>query len=345
MHWEARFRELAAGQDGLIGIDQLPSIDCDSRHWGRARRNGRWSAPSHRVLSLVGSASTDGQRCRAAVLDAGGRAVLCGESTLAWCGLRGFDLSTVHVTRRRGTTNKPARLARVHRLRDLDDSEICLIRGMPTVTPLRAIWSEASRYANERWHERGLVRIGRLLDDANRLKLVTWAELHQSIDNLQRRGRAGTRLLRELAADRQPGTAPTESRNEDQFEAILAGAGSRPFVRQRLVGGTGPVGRTDHRDPELPVVVEVNSLAFHSLPSDRRADEERYAALVEAGFTVAVIWEDDLWSRQRNVIDTVAEVRRRGRVGEPAVIHSAGCPWPEDPTRIIVGDDQPVTRG
>lgn len=143
MHWEDRFRRLAVKQDGLVGIDQLTRIDCDSRHWGRARRNGRWAAISRRVLCLVGSPPSDAQRARAALLDAGGSALLCGDSTLAWCGLRGFDLSTIHVTRRRGTTNKPAQLAQVHRLRALEPSETCVLRGMPTVTPLRAIWSVA----------------------------------------------------------------------------------------------------------------------------------------------------------------------------------------------------------
>lgn len=345
MHWEGRFRQLAHSQDGVVGIDQLSSIDCDSRHWGRAKRNGRWTSLSRRVLRLDGTPASLGQRVHAALLDAGGGAVLHGRSTLAWVGVGTFDLATVHVGRRRGTRSDRAELAIVHRLRNLRDCDVCVMRGVPTVTPLRAIWSEASRYGNDRWHERGLRRIARLLDDAHGKNLLSWEALHDSVDDLQRSGRAGTRLMRELAAERLPGTSPTESRNEDRFETVLSGTDMPPMLRQRVVGGEEQIGRTDYRDAELPMVLEVNSIAFHSLPSDQRADEGRYAALVGAGFTVCVIWEPDVWSRPGNVVDTVREARRRARRGECVVVHSAGCPWPPDPDRITIPAVGPATRG
>ena len=345
MHWEARFRTLAAEQHGVVGIDQTGAIGCDCDHWWRARRNGRWEPLSDRVLLLAGTPPSEERRALAAVLDAGGDAVLHGRSTLAWCGLRGFDLSTIEVVRRRGTTNSPAMLAEVHRVRDLRDADVTTLRGVPTVTPLRAIWSEASRYGAEHWFERGLVRVGRILDDAHRARLVTWDALHRSVDDLGCRGRSGTRVMRELARTRVPGTSPTESRLEERFEEVLAGAGASPLCRQVVVGGDRPIGRADHRDPDLPMVAEVNSLLFHSTPSDQHADEARYTAMVEAGFAVVVVWEGDLWSVTSSVIRAVAEGRRRARAGRPAVIHTAGCPWPSDPDRIVVRGYEPPTRG
>ena len=186
MHWEASFRDLAGGQGGAIGRDQLPSIGCSWQHWGRARRNGRWEVVTDRVLHAAGSRPTGTRRAHAAIQDAGGDAVLHGRS--AWFGLRGFDLSDLHVARRRGHRNCPSSLAVVHRLRDLGPGDVVIVRGVPTVTALRAIWSEASRYSSERWHDVGLRRIGRLLDDAHRADLVSWAALHHSIDLLAERG-------------------------------------------------------------------------------------------------------------------------------------------------------------
>lgn len=345
MAWEARFRAVAARQEGAIGVDQLPEIGCDNRQWRSAKRSGRWIEATRRVLLLDGAPPTPGQRVHAALLDAGGGAALHGRSTLAWFGQRGFDLSDIHVTRRRGTRTAPAELAQVHRLRDLTAKDLCVVRGVPTVTPLRAIWSEASRFSNNRWHERGLVRIGRLLDDANRDGLLTWAELHASLDELQRCGRAGTRIMRELACGRPPGSSPTESRNEDRFEAVLADADMAPLLRQRVVGQDAPIGRADFRDPDLPVVVEVNSITFHSLPTDQTADERRYLRMVDAGLTVGVVWEPDLWSRPSIVRAVVTEVRRRARRHDPSIVHSAGCPWPRDPERILVEMSEPETRG
>lgn len=337
MHWEERFRRLAATQDGVVGIDQVPQIDCDNEQWWRARRSRGWEALSRRVIRVHGSPETERQRVLAGVLDAGCEAVLFAASTLAWFGLRGFDLSTIHVARTRGRTNRPCTLAVTHRLRDVRPHDLVVVRGVPTVSALRAIWAEAARFSSERRYELGVKRIGRLLDDAHNAHLLTWAALHESLEGLQRSGRAGTRVMREAARKRQPGSSPTESKNEDRFEEVLADAGRPPMQRQVVVGGHEVIGRTDFRDPELPVVAEVNSPAFHSSPSDQESDQRRYAAMVDAGFSVAVVWEQDLWGGTASVVKTVDEARRAARRGEAEVFHSASCPWPCDPGRNVVG--------
>ncbi len=339
MHWEERFRQLAATQDGVIGIDQTSAVDCDAHHWWRARRSDRWEVLSRRVLRVCGTPTTDRQRILAGVLDAGCDAVLHGPSTLAWCDLRGYDLSQIHAARTRGRTNRPCALAVTHLLRDLRPHDLTILRGVPSVTPLRAIWAEAGRFSSPRRYEQGFKRIGRLLDDAHNKRLLTWAALHESLEGLQRSGRAGTRLMRELAHDerRQPGSSPTESKNEDRFHAVLQQAGRPTMQPQVMVGGHEVIGRADFRDPDLAVVAEVNSLGFHSTPSDQASDERRYAAMVTAGFSVAVVWEGDLWGATASVVATVDEARRTARHGRPAIFHSPSCPWPYDPARTVIG--------
>lgn len=345
MHWEDTFLALAARQDGVIGRQQLPALGCDVHHWWRARRSGRWTAMSPRVLHLRGSPIGEATRARAAVLDAGSGAHLHGPSALAWFSFPDFDLATVHVVRTRPGGSRSCDLAVVHRLRDLSPADLTVVRGVPTVTPLRAIWSEASRYANPSLHDLGVRRIGRLVDDANSRGLLPWSELHRSVEALGRRGRAGSRIMAELLPRRQPGTSPTESSLEDRFETVVAHAGLAPFERQRVVGGHTVIGRVDFRDPELALVAEVNSLTFHASPSDQERDEERYAALLAAGFTVAVAWEPDLWSAPATIDALVREARTRARRDDPAVLHSPGCPWPHDPHRIIVGRRRRPLRG
>jgi len=206
---------------------------------------------------------------------------------------------------------------------------VVLVRGIVTETALRAIWTEAAQYAPDHRYEVGLARIGRLLDQAHRLGLVTWAGLHEMVDDIHERGRAGSVIMRELARQRPPGSSPTESRLEDRFEEILDLDGQRRFRRQTVLGGHEPIGRCDFADDELPLATEVNSLTFHTTPTDQAADERRYQALMDAGFTVCVIWEDDLWSRRSTVVATVVEARRYATAGDRVVIHSPGCPWPE----------------
>lgn len=147
------------------------------------------------------------------------------------------------------------------------------------------------------------------------------------MDELHERGRAGTVLMRTLAEERPPGSSPTESRNEQQFETVL-GPMARHFRRQVLLGGSTPIGRCDFAERVLPLAVEVNSLLHHAAPSDRAHDERRYRALNDAGFTLAVVWEDDLWRHPGAVRSLVDDARRHAWRGDRVVLHSPGCPWP-----------------
>lgn len=330
MHWEARMRRLAALQLGVIGIHQMRTIDADHRSWTRARRNGRWEAVSGNVLRLDGMPVTAEQRAFAGVLDAGPTAFLFGEPAMAWFGLRNRRLEPVDIGRVRSTSNRPGALARCHRLRDLRAADVVLVRGLPVLSPMRLLWWEAERLAGLPL-EWGVPRLGRVADELHRARLVRWDQLHASVRALGKRGRAGTVLMREIAVERRPGSSVTESRNEDRLVALVADAGAPPLVPQPAVGDAeAPIGRTDFRDPELPMVAEVNSLTFQSTPSDRDDDRRRYTRLVAAGFAVAVVWEDDLWSNVREVATVVARARDAARRGRPTVLHTPSCPWPSD---------------
>jgi len=340
MHWEARFREHAAQQHGLVAKFHLPGMDCTAVHWTRALDNGRWDALSPRVIRLSGTPESDEQRALAAVLDASPGAVLHGRTTLAWFGVRGYDLAQIHVARPRGLSGLTTALGKLHRLRDVRAHDVVVVRGVPTETPLRAIWSEAARFSRPELFEAGMQRIGRLLDTAHVSRLVTWAALHEAVHEIAERGRRGTTLMRALAAERQPGSSPTESRNEARLEHVLSQARVVPLRRQAVIGGHEPIGRVDFRDDALPLAVEVNSVTFHSSPSDRANDEMRYLRLNDAGFTVAVVWEDDLWSRPSAVVELVVRARRSAQQGERVVMHSPSCPWP--PPTAVLGTPLPA---
>jgi len=330
MHWEARLRRLAGLQCGVIGVHQMTALGGDHRWWTYARRNGRWQCLSGNVLRADGAADTVEQRAFAGVLDAGPGSFLVGDPAFAWLGLRNRRWEPVHVGRRRGTTNRAGALARAHRLRDVGPGDVVVVRGLPVLSPIRLLWWEAAELANLPL-EWALPRLVRVADELHRRKLLRWDQLHASIEVLGRRGRAGTVLMRAIADERQPGSSATESRNEDRLTELLAQAAAPPLRPQPLVGDDdGVIGRTDFRDDDLPMVAEVNSLTFHSTPSDRDADRRRYARLVAAGFAVAVVWEDDLWSNTADVLGAVADARAAARRGQPIVVHTRSCPWPLD---------------
>jgi very-short-patch-repair endonuclease len=323
--------KLAETQYGLVAKHHLADHDLGSNHWKEARRNGRWEELSPRVLRSRGSPESDGQRCLAAVLDATPGSMLHGPSALAWLGIQGYSLSSLHIARPRNISGLRSSLAELHELRKIRSHDVLVHQGIPTETALRAIWAEAAPYASNRNPfrvEMGARKIGRLLDQAHRKGLVTWAALRESVEDLPRRGLKGAVIMRALSQARPPGSSPTESGQEDQLEKILANNGIDPLERQVAVGGHEPVGRSDFRDPELPLVVEVNSLTFHTTPSDRQADLVRYRAYNEAGFTVCVVWEGDLWAQPRVVVETVREARRKAIRCEAVTVHSPSCPWP-----------------
>jgi hypothetical protein len=318
----------AETQCGLLAPFHLAELDLPGHLWSRLRASPHWDALSTRVLRVRGAPTSDEQRVRAAVLDVSPGGFLHGPSTLAWAGLRGYDLREIHVAQVRGFSVRPPTLGHYHRLRAVRPHDLIVLSGVVTESVLRAIWTEAAKYASPRWFEWGLDKIGKLLDEANRKGLLTWAGLHEMVDDIHQQGRGGTRIMRLLAAARQPGSSVTESGLEDRFEKILADAGVPPLRRQVWMGGHERIGRGDYRDDDLPLAVEVNSLAFHTHPSDVAADKRRYRALNDAGFTVAVMWETDLWSRPNTIVRTLRDARRMAEQRRHVVVHSPGCPWP-----------------
>jgi len=326
--WERRFIIVAARHEGLVARFHLPDIGSGPDDWWRAIRSDRWALASGRVLRAVASPMTDAQRVLAAVLDASPGGFLHGPSALAWLGVDPYQLRTLEVARLRGISGNRAELAQLHELRAVRSQDVIVFQGVPCETALRAIWTEAAHFSPERRFEIGLKKIGRLLDNAHRDNLVTWAGLHEMVEDIRQRGRAGTVLMRELARTREPGSSPTESLNETKFEEILEETGRRAFRRQIVVGGHRPIGRSDHCDDRLPLAFEINSLRYHSTPSDQAADERRYHLMNDAGFMVGVAWDRDLWSNRSGVLAIVDEARRLAARGERGVLHSPGCPWP-----------------
>lgn len=255
--------------------------------------------------------------------------MLHGRSALAWFELGSHNLAKLLVARPRDLTSTPTTLSELRQLRAVLPHHVVVVRGVPVERPLRAIWVEAARYASEPLFEIGLRNIGQLLDEAQRKHLVTWTELHQMIDEIHKQGRGGTVLMRTLAQERQPGTISTDSRLEDRFEEILRQK-SVPMPRRQVpLGGVHHIGRIDFSYEDVPLAIEVNSETFHTTPTDVAADTARYRALNDAAFTVAVVWERDLWRRPAAVVETIENARRHASNGVAATIHSPGCPWPD----------------
>ena len=64
----------------------------------------------------------------------------------------------------------------------------------------------------------------------------------------------------------------------------------------------GWIGRVDLRDPELPLIVEVQSERFHSSQIDHQLDARRIERLERAGLVVVQVTDIQAWHRPRSAL-------------------------------------------
>jgi hypothetical protein len=298
-------REQAEQQRGLLTRAQFRAAGA-TRHMIRHRlATPDWEAVSDRVIRLTGAPQTQEQRATAAVLDAGPLAWLSHEAAAAWWGLPGYSLDrlkVVDVARPRGDRRVPVTLGRVHEVLDSLPHHVKVHNGLRVVAPAVLIYELAGKY-----HP---LRLARVCDNAWSRRLFDGRTLHRAFDDLQDRGRPGTQKMRELLAVRGVDYVPPASGVEGRFAEILADHGERPMRRQVDSGGQTWTGRVDFRDFDYPLIVEINSDMYHRSLCDQAEDEARYAALREAGFTVLVVWDTDVFHRPATVVAEVRAARR-----------------------------------
>jgi very-short-patch-repair endonuclease len=139
----------------------------------------------------------------------------------------------------------------------------------------------------------------------------TLTALHQTLDELARRGRPGIVVMRAILAERPPGSRLPQSGLERRFEHILLDAGEPPLERQVDVGGHEWLGRVDFLDRPLLLIVEVDSILHHTSPFDRARDAARDEALVAAGYRRALrVPEEHIWYEPRLALHAVRTARR-----------------------------------
>jgi very-short-patch-repair endonuclease len=293
---------LAEMQHGVVAQWQARSLHLSSKQICLRITRDELERLTPNVLRARGAASTDHQRAMAAVLDAGPGSVLSHQSAAALWGLPSFDFRNLHVTRLR-SGRRHAPLAIEHRPRSLLAVHVTTLEGIPATTPARTIFDLAAVLR--------LGRVARALDTAWSRRLLDGVRIAAVLDDLGKRGRKGTTVMRELLAERGPDYIPPDSGLEGRFHDIVTRAGLPKMRRQVDVGGVRWLGRVDFVDPELPLIVQIDSELHHSALIDKAADESQTADLRAAGFTVLRFTDFQVWYRADEV---VTEIRKRRAV-------------------------------
>ncbi len=296
-------RTLAARQHSVVGRSQLLRLGMTPAQIQHFVETGALVRRGRSAFVIGGAASTVELEALAAVVDAGPGAALAWPSALAWWTLPGFEVEPVHVLRPHGPGPTAHPNATVHTSRRLPSHHVTVNRGVPVVTPARALFDAA-----------GFLRPGRMervLEKAWARHLVDGTTLHDMLAELGGRGRPGSAVMRELLSTRPPGYVPCESGLELRFAKLLLDDGQASMDRQVEVGGTFWIGRVDFIDRDARVIVEVQSIEHHGTPSERAADAARIAALVAAGWTVIEATELELWFDPGGLVRRVRHARAR----------------------------------
>ena len=301
-----RLRRRAEAQLGLASVAESRELGVTRAALRHAASRGRIDLVSPRVLRFGGVPVTDEQRVLAAVLDAAPDASVCDTTASALWGVPGHRLHPAHVARPVGRTGRRSELAVLHELAGLAPHHVTTLRRVPVVRPEVVVLQLCGSTYPQRAES--------ALENLWRRRLVSGRSLRTTLDELAASGRNGVAVMRELLEARGDDYVPPASNLERRFATILERA-CLPRMRPQIdTGGDRWVGRVDFRDEWLPLVVEVQSEAFHSALVDVARDAQRIASLRAIGFEVVEVTDEQVWYHPDEVAAVVREARRRLRL-------------------------------
>jgi very-short-patch-repair endonuclease len=199
-------------------------------------------------------------------------------------------------------SRRPSPLATVHEVMTIQPGHVKELRGIPLTSPARTVFDLAAHLHPD--------RLERIADRFWSQRLLDGSALTAVARDLCKRGRAGSRAMRQIVAARGPGYVPPASALERRFAEVLQRYGLPAFRRQVDTGGGDWTGRVDFRHPVLPLIVEVQSEMFHSALVDRTADRRRREQLARDGFVVVEVWDTKVWHEPAAMADSIGQVLR-----------------------------------
>ena len=179
----------------------------------------------------------------------------------------------------------PARVrltgVRSHQSQSLPDHHSTTHLGFRITTPARTL-ADLSALVGPR-------RLGQLVDDALRRRLLDLDELREAYDALACRGRHRLTVLRAALDARQPGFQPGDSAPELDVRRILVEAGLGEPVGQHQVVAGGTVYLIDWSYPSDLIGIDYHGWEFHQSRSSFDHDAARTSALTAAGWRLLIV--------------------------------------------------------
>ena len=288
---DAHINRLAAGQHSLVHRTQALELGM-TPHQLQDRVASGILVPVHRsVYRLAGAPASPEQALRAACLAAGGAVASHRSAAVLW-GLRGVEAAGIEITVPRMAC-PTLRSVVVHRTDTLGPIDVSRRLRIPVTTPARTLLDLGAVVPEP------VVEFA--LEDALMRRLVSFTLLTQTLERLGVPGRSGAGVLRALVEERDPATAPTQRRLEDELLRVLRRGGLPEPVRQYEVAGV----RLDFAYPEIRLGLEADSRIWHGGRLDVQRNSEKGNALVARGWRVLHFTWGDARRRTAYVVNAV----------------------------------------
>ncbi|MFP5332336.1 MAG: type IV toxin-antitoxin system AbiEi family antitoxin domain-containing protein [Acidimicrobiia bacterium] len=294
---------IAASQHGLVTRTQILASGVSRWTIRRWLDSGKLKEVQRSVYCVPGAPWSDHQDVLAKVLatDVGAAA---SHMTAAWVwGIAGFRPHPVHVVVNRHQRHHEMLPWTVHQFTGLPSHHVTVLNAIQVTSPALTMLHLAQIVGKQ--------RLGRAIDSAWSLGILTGGDLFALDKELARSGRNGIVALREAAEARGEDWVPPQSNLESRFMSLIDPFGGYGFERQVTIRGDTWEARVDFLHRPSRTVVEVQSERYHAALTFREADAERISRLTAAGYLVVEVWDNELFHDPTLVIDRVLNAVNR----------------------------------
>lgn len=287
--------DLARAQLGVFTRAQAMSLGWSARSITLRLSLGDWRRVYEGVYRLRVVAATFEQGLLAAQLSAGPGSVASHRAAAKLLRLDGIEISPVELTTARpGCTREGFILHHTTKLPSFDVARLgplLVTTGTRTLLDLPAVCPpDVVEYA---------------LDDALRRGLTTLSRLGRRLTQ-EGRGRRRIAVLRKLVEARLSGDPIVESLFEAKLFKLLADSGvPLPMKQFEIRDGLSFVARVDFAYPREKLIIEADSLRFHSGNFFFQEGIDRGNKLVGLGWRVIRVSWEDLIRRPRKVLNAI----------------------------------------
>ncbi len=264
-----------------------------ARSVDRCVASRRWIRVYSATYLMAGSPRTWKQALLAATLSVPGAAASHRSAGALW-GCPGIEPGSIEISVTRRARRKSFK---VHETKSLGSHEIRRREGIPLTDPERTLVDLGSSVGGE--------ALEAALDHLLSSRLTTLERIERRLLEMNGSGWRGTKRLRALVRDRDPGDGNAESRLETKLFRTLRDAKIRLPLRQvEIYNGDRFLGRVDVAYPDRRLIIEAQSYAHHSSKKAWTSDIRRRRELAVLGWRVVeVTWYDLTIGKEKFVRD------------------------------------------